>query len=502
MLLELKDLTITFDGPSGTIRAVDRVSFSLDAGETLALVGETGCGKSVLCRSIPGLLPRRGRVTGGQILFEGQNLAGLTEKALRPFRGGNIGMVFQNPRTAFDPAMTVGEQLKEALWLGGSRDAFREAAHWLELVGIDRPEQRMDQYPAAFSGGMLQRAAIAMALCRRPRLLLADEPTTALDVTVQAHILDLMKRLQKETGVAILFVTHDLAVAAQVADRAAVMSGGRFVSVLSAALGKEAKSAPAAAQGTQPLLEVRELGKSFRSGGTVLQAVGGVSFTLKKGEIFGLVGESGAGKTTLGQCIAGLQKQTEGTVRFYGGNIQIIFQDSAWAVNPRMTLEEIVAEPLEIKKRGIRAQRKDRAHELLELVELGPEFFRRYPSECSGGQLQRAAIARALAAEPELLVADEPLASQDRSSQLRMTALLERLRRELGLSVLLITHDLFMVRQCCAEVAVMKGGQVVEQGTTEQIYERPAHPYTKELMASIPPWPGSALLDKLGASVL
>ena len=532
-ILTVKHLSVEFQTSDGKKQVVKDVSLSLRQGEVLALVGESGCGKTVLCRSILKLLPKNASVTGEAIQYKDQNLIGYNEKEMQQIRGGGIAMVFQDPQSTLNPTMTVGSQIEEAILLhekalkqNKKESAKEQAIALMKLVGIKDAKQRYDLYPYHFSGGMRQRCVLAVALASNPKLLIADEPTTALDVTIQAEILELLKRLQKELHLSILFVTHDLGVVAQIADRVAVMKDGEIVELEEA---KQLFTAPKHSY-TKKLLHdhpyymyrnEQELKSEFRlheklveishlsysyplDRKRVFQAVKDVSFEIRRDEIFGLVGESGSGKSTVGKCLMGILSPEAEMFSYDGINLldkkakkknarrlqkerQMIFQDSTSSLNQKMKVERILAEPLEIHK--IFSDRKEQHEflcEMMEEVELEEEQLQVRPPELSGGQRQRVAIARAFAMKPKLLIADEPIASLDVTTQAQMVKLFRHLQREHDCAILFIAHDLSMVRLLCDRVGVMKDGRLVEMGQTEQVFEHSQHPYTKRLLEAIP----------------
>jgi peptide/nickel transport system ATP-binding protein len=529
-LLEVEDLHVEFPTEGGVVHAVNGVSFALAQGRTLGIVGESGSGKSVCALSAMGLTRAEGARVSGRILFEGVDLLTLPERGMRALRGNELAMVFQDPLSSLHPLYRVGAQIVEGI--RAHREVSRRAARertieLLDLVGIPEPSRRVDAYPHELSGGMRQRAMIAMALANEPQLLIADEPTTALDVTVQAQLLALLRRLREELGMALLLVTHDLGVVAEMADEIAVMQAGLVVErgtaeqVLAAprhpytqrlvrsmpTLDRPHEREPAAAE---PLLQVRDLVKRFPiTRGVVFQrqvahveAVAGVSFELRRGETLGLVGESGCGKSTTARLLLRLLEPTGGEIRFEGRDLaqlrgpalkaarremQIVFQDPYASLNPRRTAGSIVGEPFAIH--GLhpdRAERRSAVGELLDRVGLRPEHHNRYPHEFSGGERQRIGIARALALRPKLLIADEPVSALDVTIQAQILDLLRELQRELGLTLLLISHDLAVVRQMADRVAVMRAGKIVELAPNETLYSSPTHPYTRELLAAVP----------------
>ncbi len=553
-LLEVEDLHVEFPTEGGLVNAVNGVSFALEQGRTLGIVGESGSGKSVCALSTMGLTRAQGARISGRILFEGADLLALPERGMRALRGNELAMIFQDPLSSLHPLYRVGAQIAEGIRAHRevSRRAAREQAiALLDLVGLPEPSRRVDAYPHELSGGMRQRVMIAMALANEPKLLIADEPTTALDVTVQAQILALLRRLREELGMALVLVTHDLGVVAEMADEIAVMQAGLIVERGTA---EQVLAAPAhpytqgllrssptlerhdqnprednhdervrgkggdkgegeeegAVAATPPLLQVRDLVKRFPiTRGVVFQrqidaveAVAGISFELRRGETLGLVGETGCGKSTTARLIMRLLEPTGGEIRFEGHDIahlrgaelkatrremQIVFQDPYSSLNPRKTAGSIVGEPFAIH--GLhpdRAERRRVVGELLDRVGLQPEHHNRYPHEFSGGQRQRIGIARALALGPKLLIADEPVSALDVTIQAQILELLRELQRELGLTLLLISHDLAVVRQMADRVAVMRAGKIVELAPNETLYSSPTHPYTRELLASVP----------------
>jgi peptide/nickel transport system ATP-binding protein len=531
-LLEVRDLAVEFHTAHGTVQAVDGVGFHLDRGETLAILGESGSGKSVSAAAIMNLIDSPpGFVTGGRVLYGGRDLLQLPAEARREINGRKIAMIFQDPLAHLNPVYTVGWQVAETLRAHGvgADEARGRMLELLDHVGIPDARRRAGDYPHQFSGGQRQRVMIAMALALRPDVLIADEPTTALDVTVQAQILDLLRALQAETGMGLVLITHDLGVVADIADRVVVMHDGRIVEagpvqkifhapeqpytrrLIAAIPGRAGRTPSSAAQaGRTPLLEVRDLAKHYevtsglfrRRTGEVVRAVDGVSFDLLPGETLGLVGESGSGKSTLAKAILRLEPASGGSVRFKGSDvlavsgsellrlrrqIQVVFQDPFASLNPRMKVADLIAEPWSIHPDALaKSQWRVRIAELLERVGMRPEHARRYPHQFSGGQRQRIAIARALALRPEIIICDEAVSALDVSIQAQVILLLEELKRDFGLSYLFIAHDLPVVRDFAERVLVMYRGQIVEQGPTAEIFERPRHPYTKALLAASP----------------
>lgn len=541
-ILAVKHLSVEFQTSDGKKQVVKDVSLSLRQGEVLALVGESGCGKTVLCRSILKLLPKSASVTGEAIQYKDQNLIGYNEKEMQQIRGQGLAMVFQDPQSTLNPTMTVGSQMEEAILLhekalnqkkrekdfekNKKKSAKERAIELMKLVGIKDAEQRYDLYPYYFSGGMRQRCVLATALASNPKLLIADEPTTALDVTIQAEILKLLKKLQKELNLSILFITHDLGVVAQIADRVAVMQDGNIVELEEA---KQLFTAPkhsytkkllqdhpyymhrneselkSESKLHEKLVEISHLSYAYPlDRKSVFQAVKDVSFEIRRDEIFGLVGESGSGKSTVGKCLMGILSPEAETFSYDGINLldkkakkknarrlqkerQMIFQDSTSSLNQKMKVEKILAEPLEIHKVfSDKKEQHDFLCEMMEEVELQKEQLHVWPPELSGGQRQRVAIARAFAMKPKLLIADEPIASLDVTTQAQMVKLFRHLQREHDCAILFIAHDLSMVRLLCDRVGVMKDGKLVEIGETEQVFEHPQHLYTKKLLEAIP----------------
>lgn len=544
-VLSVRDLHVTYRGTDGDVTAVRGVDLDVRPGEVVALVGESGSGKSSTAHAVVGLLPGTGAVTGGSITLGADprtslDLATLPARAWPRVRGARVGLVPQDPGLALNPVHRVGDQVAEVLRLhgGASRRAARaRAVDILAAVGIDAPADRARQYPHQLSGGMRQRVLIGIALACEPELVVADEPTSALDVTVQRRVLDLLAELTGRTGTAVLLITHDLAVAADRADRVVVMTGGRVVEqgtarqvltspghpytreLLAAAPGLAAPHAAAARPGarTAPrtpvppgapapvLLDVQGLTRTFRLGGrrtgTDLRAVDGVSFTVPRGSAFALVGESGSGKTTTARLVLGLDRPDAGTVRFDGAPVagargealrdlrrrtQLVHQDPSTALDPRFTVAQAVDEPLRARRAGTAAERRERVADLLAQVHLSPDLTRRRPAELSGGQRQRVAIARALALDPELLVLDEPTSALDVSVQARVLDLLGELRAERGLTYLFVSHDLAVVRRVAERVGVMRAGRLVETGLTADVFDDPRDPYTAELVGAIP----------------
>ncbi|MDR6718364.1 peptide/nickel transport system ATP-binding protein [Paenibacillus sp. 2003] len=531
-LLKVNDLSVSFHSGESEFQAVREVSFEVRKGETLGIVGESGSGKSVTARSIMRLLASPpSQMKNGEILFKGVDLANKTQKEMESIRGRDIGMIFQDPMSSLNPTIKVGKQISESLIKHqkvSKREAKKQAIAMMERVGITRSEIRYNQYPHEFSGGMRQRVMIGIALACRPELLIADEPTTALDVTIQAQILNLMKDMQDQLGTSIILITHDLGVVAGMCDRVVVMKEGQIVEtgttteifanpkhpytirLLNALprLDQKKKPKPVSLvqrdlEDDQPLLEVKSLRQHFNLGkGNTLKAVNDISFHIRQGETLGVVGESGSGKSTTGRAILRLHEPTGGDVLFKGvplnrlsasemktmrRHMQIIFQDPYASLNPKMRIMDIIGEALDIHQlAGTASQREKRVEELLEMVGLDPTHAQRYPHEFSGGQRQRIGIARALAVEPEFIVCDEPLSALDVSIQAQIVQLLEELQQRLGLTYLFIAHDLSMVKHISDRVAVMYNGKIVELAESEELYSNPQHAYTKALLSAIP----------------
>jgi len=531
-LLEVNGLKIYFHTRNGLVKAVDDVSFSVDAGETLAIVGEYGSGKSVTCYSLLDLLPKPPAVIeAGTALFDGEDLLSCSPARMRQFRGNDIAVIFQDPMTSLNPYISIGEQLIEPLIYHpdktrtqSRKQARLQAIELLDEVGIIDPEARFDCYPHEFSGGMRQRVMIAMALINKPRLLICDEPTTALDVTIQAQILELIKKLQKTRDVAVIFISHDLGVVAGIADKVVVMCEGTiretgdtesvfynsqdaYTKKLLAAIPEGAKLLPNRAEQDQPLVKVRDLKTYFTDfskaaeGKKVIKAVDGVSLDIKRGEILGLVGESGSGKSTLGRSILQLAPNTEGTVTFDGSllgelspknlvpwrrRMQMIFQDPYASLNPRMTVYETLAEPLLYHGLADRKSIDQQVRQLMDDVGLAHSQMRKYPHEFSGGQRQRIAIGRAIATKPELIIADEPVSALDVTIQAQILDLILDLVERHNLTMLFISHDLSVIRYISDRVMVMYKGLIIESGDTETLWAQPQQAYTRELLKSIP----------------
>jgi oligopeptide transport system ATP-binding protein len=524
-MLTVNNLSISFVTRMGTTQAVDNASFTVETGKITAIIGESGSGKSVTCYGLLGLVPQPpGRIDHGQALFLDKDLLQLGKGELRHIRGRDITMVFQDPMTCLNPHMRVGDQLMEPLRYHKkvSRSQARmRALELMEEVGIRDPASTIDNYPHQFSGGMRQRVMIAMALINEPKLLIADEPTTALDVTIQAQILGLLKGLQKRRDIGILFISHDLAVVADIADQIVVMQDGAVVETGDRAAifsnaqhpytqnllraiprgGKEEKL-PA----SEPLVTISNLCTWFQQGKVTVKAVDDVSFDIRRGEVLGLVGESGSGKSTIGRSILRLVPVTQGQVYFDGLDVtamraselkklrrrmQIIFQDPFASLNPRMTVFDTLAEPLLLHNIETRSSVAANVLRLMDDVGLARAYVRKYPHEFSGGQRQRIAIGRALASRPEFVVADEAVSALDVTIQAQILDLMRLLAKEYGLTMLFISHDLAVVRQLADRIVVLQAGKVVELADTRDLFEHPQQPYTRQLLQSVP---GKSLL--------
>ena len=579
-LLRVEDLKINFNVHGGVVEAVRGVSFRVRPGSTVALVGESGSGKTVVSQAIMGILPKAGRIAGGRILFDDPardgappvDIAALDPGGaeIRAIRGGRISIIFQEPMTSLSPLHTVGNQVGEALHLHrdvGKKEGQEITEEMLRLVGFPDPAKALRTYPFELSGGLRQRAMIAMALICRPALLIADEPTTALDVTIQAQILKLIQDLQKELGMAVLIITHDLGVVANVAEEVAVMYHGRVmergtlddifrdprhpylrallravprfnmapgerlvpvreIKVEAGQLLAAKKPGPAGVEATGPLLSIRHLSKQFTirkqglfasAAAKPLVAIDDVSLDIARGECLGLVGESGCGKTTLGKTVMRALTPDAGEIIFhddgrpidvlglgeselvaYRRKVQFIFQDPFSSLNPRMTVRDIIGEPLVIHRIGDEASRLEMVKELMLLVGLDVRFLNRYPHSFSGGQRQRIGIARALTLRPDLLICDEPVSALDVSIQAQILNLLKDLKAALGLTYLFISHNLAVVDYIADRIAVMCKGRLVEVATPEVLFEAPVHPYTKALLAAVPDPDPDRRLDLTG----
>ncbi len=531
-LLSVKNLRTWFHTRDGIIKAVDDVSFEVAAGQTLGIVGESGSGKSVCCYSLVGLIPKPpGRIESGQAIFDGIDLLTTSEKQLRTIRGDRIAMIFQDPMTSLNPYMRIGDQLAEPLQMHRSisgSQAKDKVIQSLEEVGIPNPAKKLNDFPHQFSGGMRQRVMIAMALITEPELLIADEPTTALDVTIQAQILDLIQSLRKSHNLSVIFITHDLGVVAGIADQIMVMEKGKaveykdtesifyshqhpYTAKLLSSIPTGAKPVPTniLEDSDNNTLELKNVSTFFttykgvfkKSIASQTKAVDNVSLNLRQGEILGLVGESGSGKSTLGRSIIRLLEINNGTITYNGLSLhtlsqselkqerkkfQIIFQDPYASLDPRMTVFNILAEPLLLHSICTRKELLKNIHELMDDVGLERKYIRKYPHEFSGGQRQRIAIARAIAVNPEFIIADEPVSALDVTIQSQILNLLLELTQQRNLSMLFISHDLSVVRYICDRVAVMYRGKIVELNQTETLFSKPEHPYTQSLLSAIP----------------
>ncbi|BFM05460.1 ABC transporter ATP-binding protein [Halioxenophilus aromaticivorans] len=521
-LLDVNNLSISFHTRNGVTQAVDDISFSVDSGQTLAIVGESGSGKSVSCYSILGLVPMPpGRIDGGSAHFEGTDLITASEAHKRTIRGNQIAMIFQDPMTCLNPYLTVGEQLIEPLIYhkGIARGQAKiQAIELLREVGLRNPEASYSAWPHEFSGGMRQRVMIAMALIAEPKLLIADEPTTALDVTIQKQILVLIKELQQKRNIGVIFISHDLAVVKDLADDVIVMEKGKVVETgntqvvfdnpqhtytqkLLAAIPEGAKDNPHNPDEPKNLLKVDGLCVDFHSKGESFRAVDHVSFDLHQGEILGLVGESGSGKSTIGRAILNLVPSAQGHIVFHGEEInskspkafkpyrrrmQMIFQDPYASLNPRMTIYDTLAEPIKLHGIAKGAELNKAVLQLMDDVGLARAFVRKYPHEFSGGQRQRIAIGRAVATKPEFIVADEPVSALDVTIQKQILELLQFLVDKHDLSMLFISHDLSVVRKLCDRVIVLKHGVLMEQGLVENVWHHPKSEYTQTLLSASP----------------
>ena len=541
-LLELKDLKISFTSSTGVVDAVRGVNLTIYPGQSVAIVGESGSGKSTTAMAVIGLLPGTGKVTGGTILFNGEDITGLSDKEMQHYRGSDIGLVPQDPMSNLNPVWSIGTQVKESLRANNvveGSEANKRVVELLQEAGLDDAERRAKQYPHEFSGGMRQRALIGIGLAAHPKLLIADEPTSALDVTVQRRILDHLEGLTHELGTAVLFITHDLGLAAERASHLVVMHRGRVVesgpsldilrdpqhpytqrlvkaapSLASARIqsaqehGIESSEllAGKAEASDEEVIRVENLTKEFDIRGEKgakkkLLAVDDVSFSLRKGTTLALVGESGSGKSTVANMVLNLLDPTSGKV-FYKGTdlstlgshelfemrrkLQVVFQNPYGSLDPMYSIYRCIEEPLVVHKTGNRKEREARVAELLDMVAMPRSTMRRYPNELSGGQRQRIAVARALALNPEVIVLDEAVSALDVLVQNQILQLLAGLQEELDLSYLFITHDLAVVRQTADDVAVMRQGKLVESGTVDEIFANPTESYTRDLIDSVP----------------
>lgn len=534
-LLSVDDLKVYFHTRNGVVKAVDGISFSLEQGETFAIIGESGSGKSVACYSMLGLIPKPpGRIESGTAMFAGKDLLKLSESQLRKVRGKGISIIFQDPMTSLNPFLKIGEQLIEPLLLHtdmSRKQAWQKATEMLEEVGIKDAARRMNAWPFEFSGGMRQRVMIAMALITEPDIIIADEPTTALDVTVQAQILKLLKELQVRRNIGVIFISHDLSVVADIADNIAVMQQGNIVEQgsrdeifkqashpytqkLLAAV-PDSEKTPSVLDADKPIVEVEDLCVWFgdEKQGSLVKAVDEVSLRIERGEILGLVGESGSGKSTLGRAILRLVNPTSGQLRFEGQdittlkpaqlkplrrNMQMIFQDPYASLNPRMTVYDTLAEPLLLHDIANKKTLDAEVFKLMDSVGLARENVLRYPHEFSGGQRQRIAIGRAVATKPNFIVADEPVSALDVTIQAQILDLLLELVDRFDLTMLFVSHDLGVVRYLSDRILVMKHGELVEAGTAHDIFTNPQQEYTRTLLDAIPG--KSLLLGEVGSA--
>lgn len=543
IILDVKHLKVEFATDHGTVQAIRDVSFSIREGEILGIVGESGSGKSVTMYSIMGLLAQNGSISADNIVFDGESIARKNfsdnrsyEKKMRQIRGNTMAMIFQDPMTFLNPVLTVGKQIRETLLNHNPKmtknEANERAIELMRQVGIPAPEKRIHQYPFEFSGGMRQRIVIAIALANKPKLIIADEPTTALDVTIQAQVLELIRKMSRQTGVAVIMITHDLGVVASLCDRINIMHDGHIVetgtdreifyepnhpytkSLLNCI--KTLQNEQSEAKNMQMnnvsdmcdvIVSVEHLKTYFNAGKTwgrkqVVKAVDDVSFQIHRGETYGLVGESGCGKSTLGRTIVKINEPTDGKILVDGEDItylsgqklkkfrkdiQLIFQDPYASLNPRMTVGEIIREPMAIHHiYQTRKEQDDRVIELLKIVGLKPDHVHRYPHEFSGGQRQRISIARTLALNPRFIVCDEPISALDVSIQAQIINLLKNIQKELGIAYLFIAHDLSMVKHISDRIGVMYLGHLVEEGDSAKLYANPMHPYTQALLSAVP----------------
>ena len=526
-ILTVKDLVISTSNESKKVTLVDNLSFELLPSEILSIVGESGSGKSITAKSILGLLPRNFSVSG-EIKYYEKNLIQADEKAMLSVRGHEIGLVFQEPMTALNPVLSIGEQLTESMIISGkvnSKVAHGLALEMLNRVGIPHPKERMEQFPHEFSGGMRQRILIAMMMLMEPNILIADEPTTALDVTIQAQILDLLSALVQEEKMSMILITHDMGVVAQTADRVLVMKDGKkiedgkveeiFVGSKENYTNQLLASVPRLTSNSKfkeyfpnsNLISIENLSKSFLKNTFLsnkkisVNALENINLQIGYGEVVSLVGESGSGKSTLGRILLKLSNPDKGTIRFDGLNfysnkstelkkfrsaIQIIFQDPYSSLDPKRTIGYSISEPLIIQNKYRKAEIQEKVRKLLTAVGIDPDSEKRYPHEFSGGQRQRIAIARAISTEPKIIVADEPTSALDVTVQAQILELLLKLKDEQNISFLFISHDLAVVQQVSDSVAVMCEGRILEKGSTSQVLQNPLNGYTKSLINSVP----------------
>ncbi|MDR9809920.1 dipeptide ABC transporter ATP-binding protein [Rhizobium hidalgonense] len=535
-VLSVRDLTVRAHADSGPRTLIDAVSLDLGKGEILGLVGESGSGKSLFCRSLVRLLPSSLlTIESGSVLLEGCDLMRVDDSEMLKVRGGEIGMIFQNPTSHLDPVMRIGDQIAEGIRYHqgfGAREARAAATEILAQVGFPDPKRQYDSYPHEFSGGMRQRAMIGVALSCNPKILIADEPTTALDVTIQAQILRLLIDIRDQRGLSIILITHDLGIVAQTCDRIAVLRGGKLIEEgpkrailarpqhpytinlinshpsLPGGIAAPPLEIAELSRRARPLLEIDDLHVRFRAGGSLLKggaktvsAVAGVSLQIMPGEIVGIVGESGSGKSTLARAVLGLTPLSSGHVTFDGIDLALqksaglaklrretamVFQDPYNALNPRLTIGQMLAEVLKVQGKVAKADIPARVGELLDLVGLEREFAGRKPRSMSGGQCQRAGIARALAVDPKMIIADECVAALDVTIQAQIIELFRELTAKMNLTLIFIAHDLAIVRNLCERVVVMYRGEIVEEGRSEEVFARPKHAYTAALIAAIP----------------
>lgn len=532
---QIDNLTVSLPTPGGTLSAVKGLSLSLSPHETLGIIGESGSGKSMTALALMGLLPPGASAQADRMQVGGSDILAMSDRQLSAqIRGHKAAMIFQEPMTSLNPVYSIGRQLTEAMTMHGEsqQKARARALELLQAVGLPDPQERFNQYPHQFSGGQRQRIMIAMALMNSPDLLIADEPTTALDVTIQAQILDLLKDLRERLGIAVILITHDFGVLSNHVDQVIVMLKGQVVETgptqdvlrnpqhsytrrLIDSLPKAHSRPPPPPSKT--LISVEQISQTYQfrrglfSPVRAIEAVKDVSFTLSEGETLAIVGESGSGKSTLARMVLGLEVPKAGHIRLNGTDIaavpslararliQPIFQDPYGSLNPRMSISQIIRRPLEIHKIGTRAERAERTRQVMEQTGLSPRFFHAFPNQMSGGQRQRVAIARALILNPRIIVCDEPTSALDVSIQAQILTLLEGLRDSLNLTLLLITHDLGVVQQMANRVIVMQDGQVVEQGVTADLFSAAKQDYTRTLLASMPTMPAMPAIQVVPA---